>query len=297
MSQAAQPALEQTTAVAEARKRAVPLSEKIGKLVLYALLILSSLWMLLPFLWMLSSSLKTSVTVFEFPIRWIPAEPRWSNYVEIWRKIDFGLYYFNTIKLTVIITLAQLFTCSLAAYAFAKIDFPERNVLFLGYIATMIVPFQVVMIPQFILMRHLGLVNTHASLILLQAFSPFGVFLMRQYYLNIPNDLLEAARIDGLSEFGIYWRIMLPLSKPALSTLAILTFVFVWNDFLGPLIYLHSARLRTIQLGIRMFISQYSADYALIMAASVCSLIPVVIIFLLAQRYFVEGISFSGLKG
>ncbi|HLS89985.1 MAG TPA: carbohydrate ABC transporter permease [Limnochordia bacterium] len=275
----------------------MPLSEKIGKLVLYALLILSSLWMLLPFLWMLSSSLKTSVTVFEFPIRWIPAEPRWSNYVEIWRKIDFGLYYFNTIKLTVIITLAQLFTCSLAAYAFAKIDFPERNVLFLGYIATMIVPFQVVMIPQFILMRHLGLVNTHASLILLQAFSPFGVFLMRQYYLNIPNDLLEAARIDGLSEFGIYWRIMLPLSKPALSTLAILTFVFVWNDFLGPLIYLHSARLRTIQLGIRMFISQYSADYALIMAASVCSLIPVVIIFLLAQRYFVEGISFSGLKG
>lgn len=288
--------MEQTTFV-QTRKRAVPRSERIGRLLLYALLILSSLWMLLPFLWMLSSSLKTSVTVFEFPIRWIPPEPRWSNYVEIWRKIDFGLYYFNTIKLTVIITLAQLFTCSLAAYAFAKIDFPGRNVLFLGYIATMIVPFQVVMIPQFILMRRLGLVNTHAALILLQAFSPFGVFLMRQHYLNIPNDLLEAARIDGLSEFGIYWKIMLPLSKPALSTLAILTFVFVWNDILGPLIYLHSARLRTIQLGIRMFISQYSADYALIMAASVCSLIPVVIIFLLAQRYFVEGISFSGLKG
>lgn len=264
---------------------------------LYTLLVLTSVSMLLPFIWMISSSLKTNVTVFEFPIRWIPDQPRWSNYLEIWRKIDFGLYYFNTIKLTVLITLAQMLTCSLAAYAFAKISFPERNVLFLGYIATMIVPFQVVMIPQFILLRNLHLVNTHAALILLQAFSPFGVFLLRQFYLNIPNELLEAARIDGLSEFGIYRKIMLPLSTPALATLAILTFVFVWNDFLGPLIYLHSARLRTIQLGIRMFISQYSADYALIMAASVCSLIPVVAVFLLAQRYFVQGISFTGLKG
>lgn len=273
------------------------MSERIGKALLYALLLLSSITMLLPFLWMLSASLKTNVTVFEFPIRWIPERPVWSNYAEIWRKIDFGLYYVNTIKLAVIITAAQLFTCSLAAYAFAKIDFPERNLLFVGYIATLIVPFQVVMVPQFILLRHLHLVNTHAALILLQAFSPFGVFLMRQFYLTIPNELIEAARIDGLSEFGIYRKIMLPLSKPALATLAILTFVFVWNDFLGPLIYLHSARLRTIQLGIRMFISQYSADYALIMAASVCSLVPVVIIFLLAQRYFVEGISFTGLKG
>lgn len=264
---------------------------------LYVLLIASSITMLLPFLWMISASLKTNLDVFQFPIQWIPKNPQWSNYVEIWHKIDFARYYFNTIKLTVIITLAQLLTCSLAAYAFAKIDFPERNALFVGYIATMIVPFQVLMIPQFILLRNLGLVNTHMALILLQSFSPFGVFLLRQFYLNIPNELLEAARIDGLSEFGIYRRIMLPLSRPALATLTILTFVFVWNDFLGPLIYLHSPKLRTIQLGIRMFISQYSADYALIMAASVCSLVPVVIIFLAAQKYFVEGISFSGLKG
>lgn len=269
----------------------------VGKIGRYAILILSSVTMLLPFVWMLSASLKTNIAVFEFPIQWIPRNPQWSNYVVIWQRIDFALYYFNTLKLTVIITLAQLLTCSMAAYAFAKIDFPERNALFLGYIATMIVPFQVVMIPQFILLRNLGLVNTHMALILLQAFSPFGVFLLRQFYLNVPNELLEAARIDGLSEFGIYRTIMLPLSKPALATLTILTFVFVWNDFLGPLIYLHSSHLRTIQLGIRMFISQYSADYAYIMAASVCSLIPVVIIFLAAQKYFVEGIAFSGMKG
>jgi multiple sugar transport system permease protein len=268
-----------------------------AKGLLYVLLIASSITMLLPFLWMISASLKTNLDVFEFPIQWVPKNPQWSNYVEIWHKIDFARYYFNTIKLTVIITLAQLLTCSLAAYAFAKIDFPERNALFVGYIATMIVPFQVLMIPQFIILRNLGLVNTHLALILLQSFSPFGVFLLRQFYLNVPNELLEAARIDGLSEFGIYRTIMLPLSRPALATLTILTFVFVWNDFLGPLIYLHSPKLRTIQLGIRMFISQYSADYALIMAASVCSLVPVVIIFLAAQKYFVEGISFSGLKG
>ena len=260
-------------------------------------LIASSLLMLLPFFWMLSASLKTNIQVFQFPIQWIPKEPQWKNYLTIWSKIDFGRYYFNTIKLTVVITVLQLLTCSLAAYAFAKMKFPERNGLFVAYIATMIVPFQVVMIPQFILLRNLGLVNKHMALILLQAFSPFGVFLMRQFYLSIPDELIEAARIDGLSEWGIYAKVMLPLSKPALASLTIFTFVFVWNDFLGPLIYLHSGNLRTIQLGIRMFISQYSAEYALIMAASVCSLIPVIIVFLACQKYFVEGISLTGLKG
>ena len=166
-------------------------------------ILLSSAIMLLPFAWMLSASLKTNVEVFEFPIEWIPKNPQWRNYVTIWSKIDFGRFYFNTIKLTVIITLLQLATCSLAAYAFAKIDFPERNALFVAYIATLIVPFQVIMVPQFILFRRLGLVNRHLALILLQAFSPFGVFLMRQFYLSVPNELVEAARIDGLSEFGI----------------------------------------------------------------------------------------------
>lgn len=277
--------------------KAVKIKRKGKSFFYYLPLIASSFLMLLPFLWMLSSSLKTDIEVFQFPIQWIPAKPRWSNYVEIWSKVRFALYYFNTIKITVIITALQLITCSLAAYAFAKIEFPERNALFIAYIGTMIIPFQVIMVPQFILLRNIGLINTHLALILLQAFSPFGVFLMRQFYLSIPNELLEAARIDGLGEFGIYMRIMLPLSKPALASLTIFTFVFVWNDFLGPLIYLNSSNLRTIQLGIRMFVTQYSADYAMIMTASVCSLIPVIIVFLVCQKFFVEGISLTGLKG
>ncbi|WP_423241295.1 carbohydrate ABC transporter permease [Petroclostridium xylanilyticum] len=268
-----------------------------GKTFLYAIIVFSSITMILPFLWMLSASLKTEMNVFDFPINWIPENPVWSNYIVIWQKIDLLLFYFNTIKLTFIITTLQLVTCSLAAYAFAKIEFPERNLLFLGYIATMMVPFQVVMIPQFIIMKYLNLTDTHMALILLQAFSPFGVFLMRQFYLNIPNELSEAARIDGLSEFGIYLKVMLPLAKPALASLGIFTFVFVWNDFLGPLIYINSNAKKTIQLGIRMFISQYSAEYSLIMAASVCSLLPVIIIFISAQKFFVEGIAMSGLKG
>lgn len=270
--------------------------DKIGKALLYIIIIISSLSMILPFIWMLSASLKTDIQVFDFPIKWIPDVPQWSNYVVIWQKINFLKYVGNTTKLAIIITLVQLITCSMAAYAFAKIDFPERNTLFLGYIATMMVPFQIIMIPQFVIMKHLNLIDTHLSLILLQAFSPFGVFLMRQFYLNIPNELSEAARIDGLGEFGIYAKIILPLSKPALATLSILTFVFVWNDFQGPLIYLNSENLKTIQLGIRMFVTQYTADYSLIMAASVCAVIPLLIVFVCAQKYFVEGVAASGMK-
>lgn len=253
--------------------------------------------MVLPFLWMLSASLKSEKDVFSFPIQWITDAPVWRNYIVIWEKIDFATYYMNTIKLTVVITILQLITCSLAAYAFAKIDFPEQKVLFLGYLATMMVPFQVVMIPQFIIMKNLHLTDTHMALILLQAFSPFGVFLLRQYYLNIPNELLEAARIDGMGEFKIYSKIMVPLAKPALASLSIFTFVFVWNDFLGPLIYLNTDKNKTIQLGIRKFITEYTSEYSLIMAASVCALIPVLIIFLLAQKYFIEGVAMTGMKG
>jgi multiple sugar transport system permease protein len=153
------------------------------------------------------------------------------------------------------------------------------------------------MVPQFIMMRRLDLVDTHLSLVLLQAFSAFGVFLMRQFFVSIPNDIIDAARIDGLNEYKIYFQIMLPLSQPALATLTIFTAVFVWNDFMGPLIYLNSQSLKTIQLGLRMFILQYSANYALIMAASLVSLIPVIVLFLTFQRFFVEGVASTGIKG
>ncbi|HZG29755.1 MAG TPA: carbohydrate ABC transporter permease [Ensifer sp.] len=264
---------------------------------LYVLVIAITVVMLMPFVWMLSASLKLDRDVFAFPIEWIPSHPRWQNYVDIWTKIPLALFIYNTTKLTVIVTLLQLFTSSFAAYAFAKLRFAYREVLFLAYIATIAMPWQVYMVPQFLEMRALGLNNTHLALICLQAFTAFGVFLMRQFYMSIPDELCEAARIDGMNEYQIWFRIMLPLSKPALSTLTIFTFVSTWNDFLGPLIYLTKTELKTVQIGIRMFITQYSTEYGLIMAASMVSLVPVLIVFLALQRFFVEGIASSGLKG
>ena len=203
----------------------------------------------------------------------------------------------NTVYLTLIVTFLQLLTSSFAAYSFAKLDFRHKNGLFLAYIATIAMPWQVYMVPQFIMMRRMGLNDKLLAMICLQAFSAFGVFMMKQFYEGIPDDLCEAARIDGMSEYRIYASIMLPLSKPALSTLTIFTFVATWNDYLGPLIYLKSQEKKTIQLGLKMFISQYSSDYGLIMAGSVLSLIPVLIVFLVLQKYFVEGVASTGLKG
>ena len=272
-------------------------SSIIGKIVIYALLILLAFLMLVPFVWMLSASVKYNKDVFSFPMKWIPDEFIWENYSTIWTRIPLLTFILNTFKLTIIVTVLQVLTSSFAAYAFSKLRFKGRNALFLGYIGTIAVPWQAYMVPQFMMMREFHLNNTHLAIICLQAFSAFGVFLMRQFYEGIPDELCEAARIDGLSEYGIYRRIMLPLSLPAISTLVIFTFVTTWNDFLGPLIYLNSTDLKTVQLGLRMFITQYSSDYNLIMAASVVSLIPVLIVFLALQKYFVQGVASSGLKG
>ena len=284
----------QTLAV---KSHSARMQHRVTMIVIYALLIVVAFLMLIPFVWMISASLKMNKDVFAFPIEWIPSNPRWRNYQDIWTKIPLLTFIKNTAKLTIIVTLLQLFTSSFAAYAFAKLQFKGKKVLFLGYIATIAVPWQAYMVPQFMMMRSWGLNNTHLAIICQQAFSAFGVFMMKQFYEGVPSELCEAARIDGLSEYGIWFRIMLPLSKPALSTLTIFTFVSTWNDFLGPLIYLTKTELKTIQIGLRMFISQYSAEYGLIMAASVVALIPVLIVFLSLQKYFVQGVASAGLKG
>ena len=271
--------------------------QKVLRVLLYVFLILMAAVMILPFLWMLSASLKQDRDVFTFPIQWIPDHPEWSNYQRIWTQIPLLTYILNTVKLTVIVTLLQLFTSSFAAYAFAKLRFKFKNTLFLGYIATIAVPWQAYMVPQFMMLRGMGLNNTHLAIIILQAFSAFGVFMMKQFYEGVPTELCEAARIDGMTEYGIYAKIMLPLAKPALSTLTIFTFVNTWNDFLGPYIYLTRDNLKTIQLGLRSFIGQYSSEYGLIMAGSVVTMIPVIVVFLSLQKYFVEGVASSGLKG
>ncbi|MCZ8514247.1 carbohydrate ABC transporter permease [Paenibacillus filicis] len=267
------------------------------KALLYVLIIFVSLSMVVPFIWMISASLKSEAEVFGFPIRWIPSTFYWSNYVKVWVKLPFFSYYMNTIKIAVSTTLLQIITCSMAAYAFSKVRFPERDNLFFLYVATMMIPYQVMMIPQFLLMKQLGMINSHWALILLGAFSPFGVFLFRQFFMSIPEELSEAARIDGLSEFGIYFRIMLPLTRPAIASLTIFTFMHAWNDFLGPLIYLNSDNLFTLQLGMQHFQSEHATEYGPLMAAAVSAVIPTIIIYFLAQDHFVEGISAGAVKG
>ncbi|MCE5342042.1 MAG: carbohydrate ABC transporter permease [Eubacteriales bacterium] len=260
-------------------------------------LLLFAFLALIPFAWMISSSLKLDKDVFRYPMEWIPAHPHWENFVVIWQKVPLHIYFKNTAIISVVVTFMQILTSSFAAYAFAKLRFRGRDALFLAYIGTIAVPWQVYMLPQFIMMRSAGLYDTLWALIVLQSFSAFGVFLMRQFYLGIPNELSEAARIDGLNEYGIWWRIMLPLAKPAIVTLLIFTFVNTWNDYMGPLIYLTTDSVKTVQIGLKRFIQQYSSDYHLIMAASLVSLVPVALAFLFLQRYFIEGIATTGLKG
>lgn len=272
-------------------------SHRVTRIVLYAVLITTSVTMCLPFLWMLSASLKPETEVFNFPIRWIPETIRWQNYADVFERIPFAKYYMNSLIIAGAITILQIVTCSMSAYALSKVNFPERDKVFLVYLCTLMVPYQVIMIPQFLVIKNIGLVDTRASVIIIAAFSAFGVFLFRQFFMSIPESLSEAARVDGCSEFRIYARIIMPLSKPAIASLVIFTFVSSWNDFLGPLIYLNSDNVKTIQLGIRAFQTLYNTENALIMAAASIATIPIIIIYLCAQDQFIEGIASTGTKG
>lgn len=269
----------------------------VGRVVLYVVMIVAAAAILVPFVWMVISSLKNNNQIFTVPIQWVPDPLVWNNYLDIWTKANMSTWLRNTLLLSMVITFLQVLTGSFAAYGFSKVRFPGRDVLFLAYVGTIAVPWQAYMIPQFILMSKLNLSNTLYAMIALQAFSAFGVFLMKQYYESIPEELSEAARIDGLSEYGIWRRVVVPLSGPAVASLTLLTFVNVWNDYLGPLIYLRSPEIWTIQIGLKSLVSQYNAEHALIMTGSVLSVLPIALIFMLGQRYFVQGIATTGVKG
>ena len=274
-----------------------PVRHPVRTAVMYVLITVIALGVLVPFVWMVSSSLKNNNEVFTVPTQWIPRDFQWHNYVDIWSRIPMTTYLRNSLFLSLVITFLQVLTGSFAAYGFSKVRWRGRDALFVAYIATIAVPWQAYMVPQYVMLQKAGLVNTFWSLILMQAFGAFGVFLLRQYYLTIPDELCEAARIDGLSEYGIYRRIILPLSKPALASLALLTFVATWNDYMGPFIYLTSNELWTVQLGLKSFVGLFDGDYAMIMTGSVISVVPILVIFLLGQKYFIQGIATSGLKG
>lgn len=253
---------------------------------------------LIPFIWMISSSFKIQADLFKYPINWIPQNPILSNYEEVWGgKYKFALFYWNSAKITFFTVVGSIITSSLAGFAFAKLNFKGRDLIFLMYLATMIIPAQVLLVPRFILFDRIGLVNTHWAVILPGIFTVFGTFLMRQFFSTIPNELLEAAKADGAGFFRIYWQICLPLTKPAIVTLLILTFTWHWNEYENPLIFLRSSELFTLPIGLSSFVDEYGANYSLIMAASVSALLPLIIVVAIFQRFFVEGIASSGLKG
>jgi multiple sugar transport system permease protein len=270
---------------------------KIGTIIRFVVCVALAFVMVVPFVWMVSASFKLNTEIFTYPIEWIPRVFHPDHYDTVLTDIDYPLNFFNSAKLAFIITLLQLFTCSLAAFAFSKLRFPGRDKIFLGYIATMMIPWHAIMIPQFIIVKGLHLYNTHMALIVLQAFSAFGVFLLRQNMLTIPDSLHEAAKIDGCGTFKVYWNIILPLTKTGLATLSVLTFNGIWNDYMGPMIYLDSDRLKTIQVALATFKEEYTANYGAIMAGTVISIIPIVIVYALAQKYIVDGIAYAGVKG
>jgi multiple sugar transport system permease protein len=272
---------------------------KISKLLNTLLLGLFTITMLFPLLWMLSASFKYEVDVFNFPIEWIP--PRWNawnNYKEVWSSnYDFPLYYLNSIKVSVIVTVTQLLIATMGAFAFAKLNFKYKQGLFALFLATMMIPDQVTIVPKFMLLTWLGLIDTHGGLVLILLFSVYGVFLLRQYMMSIPDSLIEAAKIDGAGYTRIFIQIVIPISKPAIATLAILRFIWTWDDYQNPLIFLNSKELFTLQLGMSQFASQSGTYYSLLMAAAVCAVVPLLLVFIAGQKFIVEGITSGAVKG
>ena len=272
-------------------------SAVLRRVLLYIVLILIAIIMVVPFLWMLSTSLKTQYDAVKIPPVWIPDPPQWENYVKLFTEQPMFQFMLNTIKIVFFVVLGQLFFSSLAAYSFARISFKGRNVVFFFYIATLMVPGQVTMIPTYLMFAKAGLTDNHLALILPAFFSAFGVFLLRQFFMSLPRELEEAAEIDGCNPFMTYWRIMLPLVVPAMLTLGVFTLMNTWNDYMGPLIYLSSPEKYTMTLGIAYFKGVYTTQWNLVMAGSIVSVVPILIAYLCAQKYFIEGIAFSGVKG
>lgn len=269
----------------------------IRKSLLHLLLLGGAIVMMIPFFWMITTSLKFRTQVFTYPPQFIPTQFVWQNYVDSWNAVPFARYYLNSTFVSVMITLGQLATCSLAAYAFARLKFFGRNVIFLIFLGTMMVPFQLTMIPLYFIMGSFKWIDTYYALIVPFSTSAFGIFLLRQFFIDIPTELEDAARIDGCSRIGILFKIILPLSKPALATLGIFTFMFSWNSFLWPLIVTNSDELYVIQLGLSVFRDAYGGvQWALLMAATSMATIPVLIVFFFGQKQFIQGITLTGLK-
>jgi len=284
-----------------ARTGSIERNASISRVIIWVVLVLGAVLFISPFIWMVSSSLKEEQAVFVYPPQLIPNPVMWSNYVQALTYKPFASYIFNTLIIVVLNEFAILLSASFVAYGFARIQFKGRDFWFAIVLASMMIPYAVLMIPQFVMFTRLGWIDTRLYLPLtIPVFfggGGFNIFLLRQFFKGIPLDLADAARVDGCTEFGIYWRIMMPLAKPALATIAIFTFLGTWNDFLGPLLYIKSPEYFTVSIGLAAFRGVMRTRWDLLMAASTAMILPAITIFFAAQRYFIEGAAISGLKG
>lgn len=270
---------------------------RLSDLLLYLALVLGAVLVVLPFVYMLSTSFKPLSEVFATPVKWIPSELKWDNYTIVWDEHPIGRYFKNSIIVAVCVTVLNLLTCSLAGYSFAKFDYPGRNLMFGVVLATLMIPLASMIIPLFMVVKSLGWVDSYWGLILPAGTSAFGIFLMRQHMLTIPNDLMDAARLDGASEPRIFAGLILPMSKTALSSLAIFIFMWNWDSFFWPLLVTTDDHYRTLPLGIALFESSYGTNYPQLMAVALMAMLPVLIVFLVLQRNFIEALTMSGVKG
>ncbi|WP_238655953.1 carbohydrate ABC transporter permease [Paenibacillus piscarius] len=272
---------------------------KPGNLIFTVLFALLSVFFLMPLVWMLSAASKTEKEVWTFPIQWIPTD--WNlvaNFKAVWMgDVAFGLFYMNSLKIALISTLATIVISAMAGYALAKLDFKGRALIFTLMLAFMMIPEQATLVPRYIMIKELGLYDSHAALILMGMFSSYFTFLLRQFMIGIHNDMLEAAELDGAGFFRIFWSVVLPLSRPILATVGIIKFIWTWNDYQGPLIMLNSTKLYTIPLGMQFFKEEFGTQISVMMMASVAAVLPLLVLFLILQKQVINGIAIGGVKG
>lgn len=278
------------------RRRTVSFTKVFARTMLYLVLILWAVFMLMPFLWMITTSLKTTKEAMKVPLVWLPAVAHWENYVDVLTNYNFGLYYYNTGFCTIITVGAQCITCSMAAYVFARLNFPGKNLIFVLMLSVMMVPAQMMMIPRYVITMKMGLLNTLWGVIVSNIPSIYGTFFLRQNFQSLPRDLDESAMLDGCGFFRIYWQILLPLVSNGLISYAVLGVMWAWNDFLWPLLVLSSQKKYVLSIAISNLQGEYHSNYPLMMTAGTVSMIPILIVFVFAQKYLMEGIAISGLK-
>lgn len=275
------------------------LNKRISNVLTTGIMLIISIIFLLPLVWMLSASAKFESDVMTFPIQWIPERWNWlNNFKDVWfGDVPFYLFYLNSIKLAGLMTASTLLISSLAAFSFSKLKYPGRNLLFVSLISVMIIPEQATLVPRYILIRWLGLYNTHEGIILMGMFAVYFTFLLRQFMQSVHNEFIEAAKIDGCGYLRIFWQIMIPLSKPILATVGIIKFIWSWNNYQDPLIFLFDKKLYPITVGLDFFKTQFEQNYALTMSASVSAILPLLIVFIILQKQVIKGISLGGVKG